>query len=211
MFPMSPRPRLSQDETAQHRRRFVEAAFRVIAATGDAAPAVRPVLREAGLSRQAFYRCFASKDELMVVVLQEGRRLLADYLAARMARTATPEGKIRAWVAGVMRQSEVASAAERTRPFIVSLGQRVALDEADKPDPDRVLYSLLEDAIAAGVADGSLDSADPAAAALIIYDYVIASLRRHLVRQVPPAPKTTQALSDFALRALDARVDQPAK
>jgi hypothetical protein len=46
---MSPRRRFTDDEVADHARRLVEATFRVAAATGNAAPPVRPILEEAGL------------------------------------------------------------------------------------------------------------------------------------------------------------------
>jgi AcrR family transcriptional regulator len=209
---MSPRPRLSDDETEEYARRLIEAAFRVVAATGDVAPSIRPILQEAGLSRQAFYRCFGSKDELMAVVLADGQRILADYLAARMSRSESPAGKVDAWVSGVMRQAEVASAADRTRPFIVASERWAGLDEPGGPGPgaERALSGLLADAIAAGVADGCWASDDPGGDALIIHDFVFASLRRHLLQHVAPSPDTTRALVGFALRALGARVNQPA-
>ena len=90
------RPRLTPDETDEHSRRLVEATFRVVATTGDANPSIRPILDEAGLSRQVFYRCFASKDALIGAVLAEGSRLLLEHLSARMAKAATPEAKVHA-------------------------------------------------------------------------------------------------------------------
>jgi AcrR family transcriptional regulator len=204
------RPRLSEDETEEHAHRLIEATFRVVAATGDAVPSIRPILQEAGLSRQAFYRCFGSKDDLMAAVLVEGQRILANYLATRMGRAASPSGQVEAWVSGMMRQAEVARAAERTRPFIASASQRTAADEVEGPGPERVLCGLLEDAIVAGVADGSWHSDAPAGDALIIHDFVQASLNRHLLQHVSPAPETTRMLVGFALRALGARVEQAA-
>jgi AcrR family transcriptional regulator len=199
---VSPRPRLTDEETDEHASRLVEAAFRVIAATGDTDPPVRPILREAGLSRQAFYRCFGSKSELMAAVSAEGRRLLADYLAARMERAGTPEAKVRAWVGGVMRQAEVARAAERTRPFIVSLGRRGAGDAAEFGETEPMLTGLLKDALVEGTRCGAWESSDPAGDAQIIHDFVMASLSRHLLLGVPPTRATTKALADFAVRAL---------
>jgi AcrR family transcriptional regulator len=199
---MSPRPRLTDEETGEHAHQLVEATFRVIAATGDADPPVRPILREADLSRQVLYRCFGSKDELMAAVFAEGQQLLTDYLAARLARAGTPEAKVRAWVTGVMRQAEVERAAERTRPFIVSLGQRSAVNPVAFAESQRVYTRLLTDAIVAGSRDGSWQSSDPESDATIIHDYVVASLSRHLLLGIPPAREVTQALVDFALRAL---------
>lgn len=204
---MSPRPRLTQDETEQHARQLIEAAFRVAAQTADAEPPVRSILREAGLSRQAFYRCFGSKEELMAAVLAEGRRLLADYLTARMATARTPEDKVRAWVMGVMRQAQAPSAAERTRPFLGSITERVR-STINPLETERMLTHMLEDAITAGVADGSWDSADPVTDALIIHDIVFSSMSRHLLRNDRPSRATTERLADFALRGLGARADR---
>jgi len=200
---MSPRPRLSQEETQEHARRLIEAAFRVAAATGDAEPPVRSILREAGLSRQVFYRCFKSKDELMEAVLAEGRRILADYLMARMDLARTPEDKVRAWVTGVMRQAQAVSAAERTRPFIVSPPKAVRSSE-DPTLTERLVSQMLEDAIAAGSTAGSWESSDPATDALIIHDFVFSSMRRHLAREERPSRETTERIADFALRGLGA-------
>jgi AcrR family transcriptional regulator len=199
---MSPRPRLTDEETSEHAHQLVEATFRVIAATGDADPPVRPILREADLSRQVLYRCFGSKDELMAAVFAEGQQLLTDYLAARLARASTPEAKVRAWITGVMRQAEVERAAERARPFIASLGQRDAVNPEAFAKSQRVYTRLLTEAIAAGCREGSWESHDPEIDATIIHDYVVASLSRHLLLGIPPAREVTQALVDFALRAL---------
>jgi AcrR family transcriptional regulator len=200
---MSPRPRLTDQETSEHAHQLVEATFRVIAATGDADPPVRPILREAGLSRQVLYRCFGSKDELMAAVFAEGCQLLTDYLAARLARASTPEAKVRAWITGVMRQAQVERAAERTRPFIASLGQRGAVNPAVFAESQRLHTTLLTEAIASGSRDGSWESFDPESDATIIHDYVIASLSRHLLLGIPPSREATQALVDFAFRALN--------
>jgi AcrR family transcriptional regulator len=201
---VSPRPRLSQHETLAHRRELIEATFRVIAASGDPDPSVRRILSEARLSRQAFYRCFPSKDELIVAMRLEGRRLLAEYLAARIARAPTYEAKVQAWVAGVMRQAEVKRAAARTRPFVISLGRAAGDNPGEFSESQRVLCQPLEEVIAAGVADGIWTTADPKGDALIIYDFVLGSLRRHLVLGTPPSSETPRALADFALRAITA-------
>jgi AcrR family transcriptional regulator len=199
---MSPRPRLSREETDEHARQLVEAAFRVAAATGEPEPPVHSILAEAGLSRQVFYRCFQSKENFMLAVLAEGRRVFAEYLMVRMAKASTPEEKVRAWVTGVMRQAE--SRAERTRPFTVSLPGVVSRSDY-LTDTVRLLSRMLEDAIAAGVAEGAWRSDDPGIDALIIHDFVIASQRRHLLRNERPSQETIRRLVEFALRGL--RVD----
>jgi AcrR family transcriptional regulator len=114
-----------QDTYTAEVRRLIDAAFRVMAGTGDIVPQVREIVKEAGLSNQAFYRHFPSKDALLLAVLTDGQRQLTDYLRARVASAGTPEEQVRAWVDGVMAQSRDQAAADRTRPFAVN-GPRLA-------------------------------------------------------------------------------------
>jgi AcrR family transcriptional regulator len=92
---------------------------------GDIDPQVRDIVKTAGLSNQAFYRHFASKDALMLAVLADGQRQLVDYLSRRIADASAPTAQLRAWIEGVMAQARNADAADRTRPFAVN-GPRLA-------------------------------------------------------------------------------------
>ena len=60
----------------QEAQRIVDATYRLIERTGGIDPSLRDVLAEAGLSTQAFYRLFRSKDELMLVLLDDGLSLI---------------------------------------------------------------------------------------------------------------------------------------
>ena len=77
-------------EYTQEMRRIVEATYDLIERTGSLDPSLRDILAHTGLSTQAFYRLFRSKDELLLVLLDDGRRTLVDYLSARMATEPTP-------------------------------------------------------------------------------------------------------------------------
>ena len=79
-------------------RTLVEAALALIQRTGVVEPRVSEIVREAGLSNQAFYKHFRSKHELLVAVLDEGVRMLAGYLAHRMAGAASPKEQVREWI-----------------------------------------------------------------------------------------------------------------
>ena len=64
-------------------QRVLEATYDLIERTGDVDPSLREILAETGLSTQAFYRYFQSKDELMLLLLDDGRRqLLAPGVAS---------------------------------------------------------------------------------------------------------------------------------
>ncbi len=106
-------------------RRLIDAAFTVMRTTGEIDPQVRDIVKTAGLSNQAFYRHFASKDALMLAVLADGQRQLVDYLRARVATSTNPETQVRRWIEGVLAQARNPAAAEATRPFAVN-GARLA-------------------------------------------------------------------------------------
>jgi AcrR family transcriptional regulator len=63
---------------------LVAAARDLAGETGSAAFTVAQVTAHAGLSLKAFYRCFASKDELLLALLAADSRIGAEVLAERI-------------------------------------------------------------------------------------------------------------------------------
>ena len=59
----------------------------------------------AGLSNEAFYRHFRSKEALVTAILEDGAERLHGYLAHQLAKEATPELQVRRWVEGVLAQA----------------------------------------------------------------------------------------------------------
>src|SRR5438093_4705569 len=84
---------------------IVDATYRVIERAGTVDPTLRDILRESGLSTQAFYKHFRSKDELLLLLLDDGRRKLLGYLDHRMEKATSPAGRICSWVEGVLAQA----------------------------------------------------------------------------------------------------------
>ncbi len=109
-----------REQYATEVRRLIDAAFVVMRRSGSVEPAVRDVVREAGLSNQAFYRHFASKDALLVAVLADGRRQLVTYLEHRLTGVRDPAERMRHWIEGVMEQARHPEAAAATLPFVVN-------------------------------------------------------------------------------------------
>jgi AcrR family transcriptional regulator len=114
-----------RDRYADEVRRLVDAAYEVMRAAGDLDPRVADVVRTAGLSNQAFYRHFASKDALLLAVLTDGQERLLATLTTRMERVGPGAPAVAAWIEGVMAQARNREAAENTRPFAVH-GRRLA-------------------------------------------------------------------------------------
>jgi AcrR family transcriptional regulator len=180
--------------------RLVDATYAVISRTGRLDPTVREILREAGLSTQAFYRHFSSKDELLVVLLEDGRRQLTEYLARRMSRAGSPAEQVSAWIEGVLAQAVDTEAAERTRPFVVNV-ERLA--EAF-PDQQRAsvaaLIAPLRDAIAQGSGGDSAGSAEDRA--VNVYRLVFGALADFIRTRTAPSAEQTAQIVAFALRGV---------
>ena len=125
--------------------RIIEATYQVIEKTGSFDPSLREILKLTKLSTQTFYRYFQSKDELLVVVLDDGRRQIVDYLKHRMSLVSDPQGQVRAWIEGVLAQAKDPVAASRTRPFVVSPDRLVEAFPAEmRTSRDRLIEILAE-------------------------------------------------------------------
>jgi AcrR family transcriptional regulator len=96
-----------EDQYASEVRRLLDAALEVIRRCGTTSrPRVADIVAEAGLSNDAFYRHFRSKDDLVTAILEDGGERLRSYLGYQMAKEATPEGQVRRWVRGVLSQAD---------------------------------------------------------------------------------------------------------
>jgi AcrR family transcriptional regulator len=180
-------------------RRIVDATFALIERTGSLDPSMREILAETGLSTQAFYRYFSSKDELMLALLDEGRRRLVDTLRKRMTRAAGAADQVRAWIEGVLAQAMNATAAARTRPWVLSearLTEQFPLEQEASID---LLVALLRDPLAR-LGTTKRGDEDTARVAMMIYQLTFATLRTHLVAGTKPDSTEAEALISFCLR-----------
>src|SRR3954454_22350231 len=103
-------------------RRRLAAPLSVMRAGGpDGRARVADIVAAAGLSNDAFYRHFPSKDALVAAVIDDGSARLHSYLTHQMAKETTPEGRIRRWVTGVLSQAR-GDVAESTLAVMVNAG-----------------------------------------------------------------------------------------
>lgn len=195
--------RTLQDRTdayADEVRRLLDATYAVMRRTGDVDPRVSDLVREAGLSNQAFYRHFRGKDELLVAVLADGQRRLVETLATRMRGVEPGLPRVRAWVEVVLAQARRPAAAANTRPFAINglrLADRYPAEWSASRDE---LLALLRDAL--GEAGG-----DPADAPLV-YQLAMGTMQDALVRRVTPDDNDVDRVVRAALRVVGDRASE---
>jgi AcrR family transcriptional regulator len=138
---------------------LVEAGLRVIQRDGTAGATVAAVLAEAGLSTRAFYRHFASKDDLLLAVYATESDAAAARLAARVKDAGDPRAALDAWITETLSLAFSSRRAGRTRTLLAE-GRRL---EASHPgETARIvraqlapLEALLEDGREHGVFPGA--------------------------------------------------------
>jgi AcrR family transcriptional regulator len=183
--------------------RIVETTFSLIQRTGSLDPSMRDILAASGISTQAFYRYFASKDELMLVLLDEGRRRLMATLERRMRNAGNAADRLRAWIEGVLAQATNAAAAARTRPWVLSEQHLSTVFSEEQQSSVDLLVGLLHEPVR-GLrrGSGSGSSEQVASLATMVYRLTFATLRAHLAAGTKPTKEEVALLVSFCLQGV---------
>jgi AcrR family transcriptional regulator len=176
-------------------RRLIDAGYAVMRRTGSLDPRVNDIVREAGLSNQAFYRHFSGKDELLVAILDDGQQQLVAYLEHRIAGATTGEAQVRAWVEGVTEQARNPAAADNTRPFAINSARLADRFPEEIARSREMLVRPLRDAVAHV-------GGDPRRDADAVYHLVIGYMNDALVARRRPSKADVEHLEEFVLGGL---------
>src|SRR4051794_2258514 len=149
-------------------RRLLDAGREVMRRSGTTSrPRVADIVAESGLSNDAFYRHFASKDMLVLAILEDGTVRLRSYLEHQMGKERSPEAQIRRWVIGVLDQAADPDVAAATLAVLWNAGTAGGTGHRSM---NYLLAALLEAPFAA------LGSTSPALDALLAANAVIGLL-----------------------------------
>lgn len=185
-------------EYADEVRRLLDAGLAVMRRGGtDRRPRVADIVAEAGLSNDAFYRHFPSKDALVTAILEDGAERLSSYLSHQMAKAATPQDQVRRWVDGVLAQAD-ASIAATTLAVLWNGGSVGGGVGAGRHFAAAPLALLLHAPFAA------LGSTDPALHAALATHATLGILSDHLWAGTQPTGDELDAMTAFCLRAAGA-------
>jgi AcrR family transcriptional regulator len=196
-----PRTRLPAEERAD----IIDAAYACLSSPHQGPVSVAAILDAAGLSTRAFYRHFASKDELFLAMLRRD----SDAVLRRLRRVSQddsgPDGQLRAWINCLlglayhprMRAHVVVLDSDEVR---VAKGYREASAEL-RADRERILAEILR----RGRDDGSFPLAEPDRDAAAIHAVVDRAFAAPLLGLGPDRDHLVGYVLDFALRALGAK------
>lgn len=156
-------------------------------------PRVADIVAAAGLSNDAFYRYFAGKDELVAAIVDQGARTVVSYVRHQVEAAATPEDRIRAGVAAIMKQASDAELARQTRAV---LGNATAVPPGARHASVALVESLAE-LFAPPAAE--LGAPDPVRTARTIATTAVAAMQHCLFRGEIPGDADLTHLVGFLL------------
>jgi AcrR family transcriptional regulator len=179
-------------------RRLLDAGLEVMRTCGTASrPRVSDIIAAAGLSNEAFYRHFASKDALVAAILEDGTERLRSYVAHQMTRETTPQGKVRRWVEGVLSQAADDDIASTTLAVLWNGGSLSGELASGPPFATGPLATLLREPFA------ELGSPDPDLDASLAAHATVGKLADWLWQQVRPTPADIAHVVAFCLGRID--------
>jgi AcrR family transcriptional regulator len=184
-----------ESDYAAEVRRLLDAALKLMSGSGTPTrPRVADIVAAAGLSNDAFYRHFKSKDDLVTAILEDGAERLQSYLSHQMAKSSTPEGQVRQWVKGVLAQADPDIAAT-TLAVLWNGGAAGGGLAAGRHFASAPLASLLTEPFAA------LGSATPERSAVLAAHATLGMLSDYLWRHAVPTRADVDHLTAFCVRA----------
>jgi len=175
-------------------RRLLDAGLEVMRRCGTASrPRVTDIVAAAGLSNEAFYRYFASKDALVAAILEDGTERLGSYVAHAMEGEATPEEKVRRWVEGVLSQAADDDIASTTLAVLWNAGSLGSDLTSGPPFATGPLATLLRQPFA------DLGSPDPDLDASLAAHATVGMLADWLWKRVRPTSTEIDRVVAFCL------------
>ncbi|WP_372516659.1 TetR/AcrR family transcriptional regulator [Mycolicibacterium flavescens] len=196
---------MQSDPTADDRRSIIDAAYRCLSEPHSRPVPVAAILQRAGVSTRAFYRHFASKDELFLAML----RTETDALAERLDRIVedlpgNPAHLLEAWIEGMfglvyddrIRAHFTVIDSEEVR---AAKGYRETREQAHA-DRERSLAEILR----RGCRDGSFPLAKPESDAVAINAFISRVMLTVRYDDPQGMRRAKATVLEFALRALGA-------
>jgi AcrR family transcriptional regulator len=170
-------------------RRMVEAARSLMWEASGTGFTVNQVVATAGSSLKSFYRCFSSKDELLVALFADDARRGAEALDAMVARRPPPE-RLKTAVVGLFRFLSV----DGQLPYAAALvGEHLRLAQTRPQElaaVRRPFLDIFEREMAAAARRDEIRAGDAGGDARTVFHLVLSHLHALVWHQIEEDPKT---------------------
>lgn len=186
----STQARVRRPDYALEVRALLDAARSVIVSSRRAR--VSDIVAEAGLSNDAFYRHFPSKDALVAALVEEGAERIARSVGRRMSAQSSPEMQIRCWLDGMLEQADEPKATETMLVLGASSNFNTSLPTGVHLERDPMARLLHAPLAQLGSDDAHLD-------AELVTHAVLSRVAGHLHAGTRPSARERRHLIGFCL------------
>ena len=183
---------------------LITAAQRILRRGGVEAVTVREVLAATSFGTRAFYRHFASRDELVMAVFVRAARREADRLTQKMARAGGPLEAVVAWIDGRLDLAFDRRVASSARELSVEAQLRRRQTPAELELAVELMLAPLIEQLEAALSVGLLQGVDPLRDARSVHDVVWGVIERQWSGFAMRPQETRRHVVRFCLRALGA-------
>lgn len=184
----------TSEERQDEASRLIVAALGLMVEEGHIDPKVRDIVRLAGLSNQAFYRHFPTKQALIHAVVHHAQGNLIAYIEREIAAAPDPEARVVAWMNGVLQAAASEDGLRTARPFVIHAG-RLADEFPDQAmDRYRQLAVPLNHAVA--------DMGAPPHDARLVYDLTMSTMEHRVMFGIPLTAAQVDHAIEFVIEAL---------
>lgn len=132
-------------------RRLIDAAQQVMLAKGRTEqPRVAEIVAAAGITNQAFYRHFRSRDDVIIATYEQGLLTISNYLAHRVKSKRGLAAKVTAWIDGILAQIEDIELTDLSTAILWNVAQ-IARDQSEiEPKGNARILEVLTEVLRAG-------------------------------------------------------------
>jgi len=193
--------RTARDRALSRSDRFMAAATELMLETNRTDFTVQQIVERSKMSLRSFYQHFASKDELLLALLEEGIRGAIERLRVQVGRHDDPVERLRTFIVGLSRLTEQDTGSTTNRAFTVyhlRLAESHPTEFAHAIAPQ---VDLLIEILEAGVASGRFRSDMPTPhLATIVTQALVSSMHMNVLGvQLAAARVTGENLFSFCL------------
>jgi AcrR family transcriptional regulator len=170
-------------------QQIVEAAYELLAEEGLEGLTIRAVLKKTGLSRRAFYECFADKDDLVVAVFEQTIRLAAQSYGTQIEALSDPVERLRLIITSLVVGNSAPNGVDREysdRRGAAMSREHLRLAESRPEDLQaalRPLLTLIAEQLSQGMKAGLIRNADAQRLATLVYNLVSTTVHTELLGQ----------------------------
>jgi AcrR family transcriptional regulator len=183
--------------TAEHEvRRMIDVGLALMRDNSGGSPKIADIVREAGVSNDAFYRAFRGKEDLVAAIVDDGTRRVLAYVAHQRDKVADPAGQLRQCVRAVLRQAGDPAAAATARAVLAN-ASRHAGERAVGLVP---LADSLAEVLLPPLA--GLGSSDPGRDARALAWTLAGAVEHFVLSEQIPSAEDVDHLGHWALRAV---------